>query len=86
MDLLDVDGLAPEKRARVGRAHADILGPTERDIHASDSGYSARGTLLNAGLPERDEPLADTLAAQASALDRKFTADPQAVIAAVLEA
>ena len=88
MDLLDVDGLAPvaEKRARVGRAHDEILGPAERDIQCSATGCSARGTLLNAGLPERGEPLAETLAAQAIKLDGKFTADPQAVIAAVLEA
>ena len=118
-DLLDIDGLAPEKRARVGRAHDDILGPAERDVQvrrgpsrrrvhatrgrppstsppptpspppaaqASDAGRSARGTLLNAGMSDRGEPLADTLVAQAFKLDSLFTADPQAVIAAVLEA
>ena len=84
--LLDVDGLAP-KRPRVGRAHDEILGMSERDIELGSVGCIARGLLLDAGVPERGgEPLADTLLAQALGLDSNFKTEPQAVIAAVLEA
>ena len=84
--LLDVDGLAP-KRPRVGRAHDEILGISERDIELGSVGCIARGLLLDAGVPERvGEPLADTLLAQALGLDSNFKTEPQAVIAAVLEA
>ena len=88
MSLLDIDGgLAPQKRARVGRPHDDILGPIERDVADSGAGRGSRELLLDAGVPSRSgEPLADTLRAQAKQLDAHFTEDPSAATAAVLEA
>ena len=85
--LLDVDDvLAPEKRPRVGRSHEEILASTERDIEDSPAGKAARELLIDAGASDKGETLAGTLQTQASQLDAKFVSDPQAVIAAVLEA
>ena len=88
MSLLDIDGgLAPQKRARVGRPHDDILGPIERDVTDSGAGRGSRELLLDAGVPSRSgEALADTLRAQAKQLDAHFAEDPSATTAAVLEA
>ena len=88
MSLLDIDGLAPvsEKRARIGRPADEILGPIERDVSDTPYGVAARKLLLDVGLAERGESLADTLRSQAASLDKIFTRDPQAVIAATLEA
>ena len=74
------------KRPRVGRPHADILGPIEAATNASGRGKHLRAVLLHAGQTRREgEALADVLAGQARDVAGNYASDAATVLEVVFE-
>ena len=83
----DADSTRP-KRARVGRAPDEILGPIDADTSAPAPERALRELLLYLGRPAQNrlEPLLDTRRAHALELDTAFDVDARMVLRVLVEA